>query len=284
MANNKNRKLRGAILTGALVAPAVMSAAQQNAVSSVSTDLSGWFSSAKELSSWAISGAKQGIEAAWSSTYGKVGLCFLGVFGIVFLRYFVKFVARKTRYYLWKREVDRKNTELENFDLNELKKSLDQSNIDETLKGSLKKLSEYLGDVPVKCCFIVKSKDQSIKRTEIVDTEKCYNILKKTLVDNRERDGSINFKGKNFEEIFTENLRGSFERFYEVDNPNSPIKSTDTIVGFSIISRKNPKEAGQIQADNNKKEENFYFSKKYEDSYKSVILQEEKLDDDFQDE
>lgn len=54
-------------------------------------------------------------------------------------------------------------------------------------------------------------------------------------------------------------------------------------MGFSIISRKNPKEAGQIQADNNKKEENFYFSKEYEGSYKSVILQEKKLDDDFQD-
>ena len=54
MASKKNRKLSGVVLTGALVAPAVMSAAQQNVASA---DLGSLLSSAKKFGSLALKGA-----------------------------------------------------------------------------------------------------------------------------------------------------------------------------------------------------------------------------------
>ena len=73
MASKKNRKLGGVVLTGALIAPAVMSAAQQNVASA---DLS---SSLKKFGSWAL----DGIKAAWSNTYVQYGLIALAIAGFI---------------------------------------------------------------------------------------------------------------------------------------------------------------------------------------------------------
>jgi|GEM_PF-6285860 lipoate-protein ligase A len=77
MASKNNRKLSGVVLTGALVAPAVMSAAQQNVASA------DFLSSLKSWGSWAGNVAMKGINAARSTTYGKIGLCTLAAVGLI---------------------------------------------------------------------------------------------------------------------------------------------------------------------------------------------------------
>ena len=69
MASKQNRKLSGAILTGAFITPAIMSAAQQNVASA---DFS---QTANEFVGW----AKNGLAKHWSNPIGKIGIVSAGI-------------------------------------------------------------------------------------------------------------------------------------------------------------------------------------------------------------
>jgi|GEM_PF-4466781 len=94
ISKNKSRKLSGVILTGALVAPAAMNAAQQNVVSA---DLGDLLSPAKEWGTWALGGIEKFGRAFLNTWAGRItavvaaagllyGLFSLGKMGFEYVR------------------------------------------------------------------------------------------------------------------------------------------------------------------------------------------------------
>lgn len=73
MENKKNRKLSGVILTGTFIAPAVMSAAQQNVASA---NLGGLLRPES---------IKTGLNAAWANPVGRCSILFIGLVGFMAL-------------------------------------------------------------------------------------------------------------------------------------------------------------------------------------------------------
>ena len=185
MASNKNRKLSGVVLTGALVAPAVMSAAQQNVASA---DFNSFLSSAKEWSSWALNGAKQVIKSAWTTTYGKIGLCALAAVGFCGVVYLLdKLIPDDEGDYFDYEEISFDNEEISNCNI--IADQFKNISKKENLKNSLTNLLDYLNntentkDVSIKLLIAKKVQDEGNNKlqTKTLSKSACVRALKKTL-------------------------------------------------------------------------------------------------------
>jgi|GEM_PF-6598137 len=181
MASKNNRKLSGVVLTGALVAPAVMSAAQQNVASA------DFLSSLKSWGSWAGNVAMKGINAALSTTYGKIGLCTLAAVALCGIAYLVDKLIDKLI----------PDDEGEFFDYGEIrfddKETMNFNGLAKDFKDSCGK--EYLSTSLINLLAYLKNteniKDGSINllikneggKLQIVTVSKsaCVRALKKTL-------------------------------------------------------------------------------------------------------
>ena len=269
MANNKNRKLSGVVLTGALVAPAVMSAAQQNVVSA---DFNSFLSSAKEWSSWALNGAKQVIKSAWTTTYGKIGLCALAAVGFCGVVYLLDKLIPDIGGFFDYGEISFSDEEnkacisFATYSSDILKK--------QSLENSLRKLLVYLKNTEnikdVSINLLIKNKGDNL---QIVTVSKsaCVRALKKTL--------DVFFKAANerpeeFEQLFSEEL---FGKFFAENLRQAGVKGfegNEIVAGFKINAEDefnsnygiSIEQAGNVllMSDNNLGDTKYFFDKNYE--------------------
>ena len=185
MANNKNRKLSGVVLTGALVAPAVMSAAQQNVVSA---DFSSFLSSAEKWGSV----IKEGAKSFLNTRAGQITVVVAAVGAIYCLFSLGKKILEYAR-----------------------DKTLEKSNTDINIDKDSNKGQKNLADRAAYEKFIGNLEEARTKTGNLfgITTEKTKDKITITLTkDDKQLEIVANFKNNNFEKIkFTGNEMESSE-------------------------------------------------------------------------
>lgn len=276
MASKKNRKLSGVVLTGALVAPAVISAAQQNVASA------DFLSSLKSWGSWAGNVAMKGINAAWSTTYGKIGLCTLAAFALCGITYLLDKLIPDDGEFFDYEEISFDDKEIMNYRIiaNEFKNISKKANLKNLLMNLLTYLKKTENTKDVSINLLIKNEGDKL---QIVTVSKsaCVRALKKTL----DVFGTAAYESpKVLKKLFSEK---SFEGIFAEKLSEEGVKVNGFVAGFQIPSistnaTKQKEDNSNIQSneiiikstasknfDQNKTNENYYF----DESYKSLGIE-----------